>query len=117
MGIKYPGRIKQGVQDIINISLNYGYAILRARALVCAGFCINFGIGHHRKGNPFNLVEDFMETFRPFIDKIVFSAFIENEDRYQEFTPLLKSYIINAILGLEIQLEDKYYRVFNAIDL
>lgn len=97
VGGSVKGRVKEGAGDIVNISLNYGYAILRAmvaRALVGAGFCVNFGVGHYRKDNPFNLVEDFVEPFRPYIDKIVFSLFIEDKCTEEKMSPQLKKYIL-----------------------
>lgn len=57
--------------DIRNAALNYGYAIIRgtmARAVVGAGLLPCFGIHHANKLNAFNLVDDLMEPFRPFVD-------------------------------------------------
>ncbi len=57
--------------DIRNAALNYGYAIIRgamARSVVGAGLLPCFGIHHANKLNAFNLVDDLMEPFRPFID-------------------------------------------------
>ena len=60
--------------DIRNSALNYGYAIIRgcmARSVVGAGLMPCFGIHHANKLNQFNLVDDLMEPFRPFVDYIV----------------------------------------------
>lgn len=57
--------------DIRNAALNYGYAIIRgamARAVVGAGLLPCLGIHHANKLNAFNLVDDLMEPFRPFMD-------------------------------------------------
>lgn len=54
-----------------NALLNYGYAVLRsatARAVVAAGLHPTLGVHHHHRNNPFCLVDDLMEPFRPFVD-------------------------------------------------
>lgn len=59
--------------DRRNKLLNYGYAIIRsgvARALVAAGLLPAFGLGHASAGNAFNLADDMVEPFRPFIDTL-----------------------------------------------
>lgn len=59
--------------DRRNKLLNYGYAIVRsgvARALVAAGLLPAFGLGHAGAGNAFNLADDVVEPFRPFIDAL-----------------------------------------------
>lgn len=67
--------------DIRNSALNYGYAIIRgciARAIVGAGLLPCFGIHHANKLNQFNLADDLMEPFRPFVDYIVNKINFEN---------------------------------------
>lgn len=63
--------------DGLNIPLNYGYGVLRARvarAIVCAGLHPTLGIFHRNQSNPLRLVDDLMEPFRPFIDFVTFRA-------------------------------------------
>jgi CRISPR-associated protein Cas1 len=75
----------------INVFLNYGYAILRsctARACAAAGLHPAIGIFHSNRFNPFCLVDDLMEPFRPIIDLYCFSYFkdlkdISNENKRQ----------------------------------
>lgn len=58
-------------EDVRNSALNYGYAIVRgcmARSVVGAGLLPCFGVHHANKLNQFNLVDDLMEPFRPFVD-------------------------------------------------
>lgn len=58
----------------INSLLNYGYAVLRAataRATAIAGLYPALGIHHHNQSNPFCLVDDLMEPFRPLVDLYV----------------------------------------------
>jgi len=58
-------------KDIRNSALNYGYAVIRgtmARSVVGSGLLPCFGVHHANKLNQFNLVDDLMEPFRPFLD-------------------------------------------------
>lgn len=55
----------------INALLNYGYAVLRAttaRAVATCGLNPTLGIHHDNDENPFCLVDDLMEPFRPVVD-------------------------------------------------
>lgn len=57
-----------------NAHLNYGYALLRAvvaRALCANGLHPSFGLQHHNRYDSFCLASDFMEPFRPLVDKTV----------------------------------------------
>ena len=61
--------------DKRNMLLNYGYAVVRAtvaRSLVASGLLPAFGIGHASASNAFNLADDMVEPFRPFVDRMVF---------------------------------------------
>lgn len=65
----------------INSFLNYGYAILRsslARYVVAAGLNPCYGVGHMNKLNPFCLVDDLIEPFRPLVDSYVYRQFEQN---------------------------------------
>lgn len=65
---------KRHGEDLPNAALNYGYAILRAaiaRELVQFGFIPAIGIHHCSELNAFNLADDLIEPFRPFIDAYV----------------------------------------------
>lgn len=66
---------RRGENDILNAALNYGYAVMRAyvaRAQVSYGLIPAFGIHHNGELNAFNLTDDLLEVFRPFIDREVF---------------------------------------------
>ena len=109
-------RQKQNADDLINICLNYGYAIMRAiiaRSLVSMGLCLNFGVGHHRKDNPFNLAEDFIEPFRYIVDSIVLGLPLQD---YSKFTSKLKRTILSEILKTTVEISGKKYRLFQAVD-
>ena len=58
-------------RDRRNALLNYGYAVVRsavARALVAAGLLPALGLHHAGATNAFNLADDMVEPFRPFVD-------------------------------------------------
>jgi CRISPR-associated protein Cas1 len=63
--------------DRRNKLVNYGYAVVRsgvARALVAAGLLPAFGLKHASASNAFNLADDVVEPFRPFVDKLAWRA-------------------------------------------
>ena len=67
-------RFTRGDEDIVNVMLNYGYAIVRAivaRALVGAGLIPTLGIHHHNRYDAYCLADDVMEPYRPYVDKLV----------------------------------------------
>jgi CRISPR-associated protein Cas1 len=60
--------------DRRNKLLNYGYAVTRAaiaRSLVATGFLPAFGLNHASVTNAFNLADDVVEPYRPFVDRVV----------------------------------------------
>ncbi|PIQ91665.1 MAG: subtype II CRISPR-associated endonuclease Cas1 [Parcubacteria group bacterium CG11_big_fil_rev_8_21_14_0_20_39_22] len=59
----------------INAALNYGYAVIRgvtSRSLSSYGFLTSVGIHHDSELNNFNLADDIIEPYRPYIDRFVF---------------------------------------------
>ena len=110
-------RDKQGATDPANIALNYGYAILRAmiaRNLTCAGLCLNFGVGHCRKDNPFNLADDFIEPFRFLADVIVWR--LAQDRPLERFDKEVKKQMLSSLLASEVPLAGKNYRLFHGVD-
>jgi CRISPR-associated protein Cas1 len=66
--------IREDGSDKRNALLNYGYAVVRsavARALVATGLLPAFGVNHASITNAFNLADDLVEPFRPFVDRLV----------------------------------------------
>lgn len=62
--------------DFRNHLLDYGYAVIRAciaRSCVAAGLLPCFGLHHSSISNAFNLVDDLIEPFRPFVDHAAFA--------------------------------------------
>ncbi len=68
---------RDDLEDRRNKLLNYGYAVVRAgvaRALVAAGLIPAFGLAHYGAANAFNLADDLVEPFRPFVDQLAFKT-------------------------------------------
>jgi CRISPR-associated protein Cas1 len=57
-----------------------------ARALVAAGLLPAFGVGHRGAANAFNLADDVMEAFRPFVDRLVWNLCDSGRRRDGELT-------------------------------
>jgi CRISPR-associated protein Cas1 len=75
--------------DKRNALLNYGYAVVRsavARALVAFGLIPAFGVNHASMTNAFNLADDMVEPFRPFVDRLVWRQTNEGKDRLGQTT-------------------------------
>lgn len=67
------GRVP-GAGGRINWALDYGYTILRGhgiRSVASAGMVPSLGVFHRGRSNPFNLVDDLMEVYRPAVDAVV----------------------------------------------
>lgn len=89
---------KRHDDDIKNKALNYGYAIIRgsiARSIVGAGLIPCFGLHHNNKLNAYNLVDDLIEPFRPFIDLTVLNMGLCEKDL--NLTPSHKQILINTL--------------------
>jgi CRISPR-associated protein Cas1 len=70
--------VRDDEADRRNKLLNYGYAVVRAgvaRALVGAGFIPALGLKHDGAANAFNLADDMVEPFRPFVDLLARKTF------------------------------------------
>lgn len=75
----FPGRIRQGASDPVNVCLNYGYGILYGRlwkVVLEAGLDPYAGFLHADRDNRPALVFDFIEEFRQFaVDRPLFGMF------------------------------------------
>ncbi len=71
----WPDFTREDDGDTRNKGLNYGYAVARAtiaRALVAAGMLPSVGVHHASAANAFNLADDLIEPFRPYVDIAVY---------------------------------------------
>lgn len=83
----------------LNGVLNYGYIVVRsamARAVAAAGLSPALGIFHTSKRNPFRLVDDLMEPFRPLVDRVVFA---HREEWGDTVTPEAKQRLAAIVTG------------------
>lgn len=74
----------QDGEDRANALLNYGYAIVRAalaRELTALGFIPCLGFHHHGVQNAFNLADDLIEPWRPFVDWLAARLHAESVDK------------------------------------
>ena len=88
-------RDREGIPP--NNLLNYGYAILRAvvaRGLVTSGLLPTLGIHHHNRYNAYCLADDIMEPYRPYVDRLVYDVFREEELDCVELTKELKARLL-----------------------
>lgn len=88
--------------DPINISLNYGYTILRTmiiKYIMSKGLCPAFGIIHHNDKNNYCLADDLIEPFRVIIDDIVFS----NKYCINEFDKTVKQILFNNLKNYNLK--------------
>lgn len=97
----------------INAALNYGYALLLSsvnREIVSRGYLTQEGICHHNDFNQFNLSCDFMEPFRPIVDRVVF------DNVGDEFTKDDKLLLVD-MLNQTIPYKGGSYKVASVISL
>lgn len=85
----FPAFRREDEGDTRNMLLNYGYAVIRscvARALVAAGFLPALGINHASVTNAFNLADDVVEPFRPFVDVLAWRTIGEGRHAREPLT-------------------------------
>lgn len=73
-GRLFPAFVRENGNDLRNMLLNYGYAVVRAgvaRAVVAHGLLPSLGLHHDSAANGFNLADDLVEPFRPVVDRMV----------------------------------------------
>ena len=102
--------------DRVNSSLNYGYAILRSairHSFAAHGFEPSFGIGHESEENPFNLADDLIEPYRPFVDQIILTQILsKSKEIFDQEDRLL---LIEKVLLSECLLDGKTYHISDAV--
>lgn len=105
----------RGNEDILlNSGLDYGYSIFRSYlAKICVGYGLNsqLGIHHRNEYNRFNLVDDLIEPFRPFVDYYVYQL-LKEEDY---FKPEHRHQLIN-LLNHKIMYKNKKMYICNAME-
>ena len=98
-----------------NAALDYGYAIVRgtlAKYTSSCGLIPCLGIHHCNELNSFNLIEDLIEPFRPFVDLLVSHMQTLKEP---ELSKQDKAYLLN-ILNMQCQYKGEQITVQNACE-
>lgn len=102
-------------QTPLNGCLNYGYDILLSIVnleIVARGYPLEEGIFHRGKFNHYNLACDFMEPFRPLIDRVVLECFNPEEGLNGE----MKSFLHQFVNGT-VRYNDGNYKIRSVISL
>ena len=100
-------------ENSINAALNYGYGIILSsfnREIVANGYLTQLGLFHDNMFNQFNLGCDFMEPFRPLVDRKVLQI---NPQQFEHEEKI-------AILGLlqeEVYIAGRKEYISNAIKI
>ncbi len=100
--------LRQRFGDSPNQFFNFGYAVLRsivARAIVATGLLPVLGIFHKNKYNPYCLVDDLMEPFRPFVDILVMQ-WLEANKEAEGLTKEFKAHILQ-IATMDVRIDGK----------
>lgn len=93
----------------INKYLNYGYSIVLSainREVKAFGYLTELGIHHIGQENPFNLSCDLMEPLRPYVDSLVVSGVVDDNN--------FKERLVN-MLNDEVRFDGNTTRLDNAI--
>ena len=96
------GFTRSDEENVINIALNYGYALLLSafnREVVANGFLTQLGLAHENQFNHYNLSCDLMEPFRIIIDEVVKTneyASFSTEEKHNLICILNKGYVIRG---------------------
>lgn len=110
----YPG-LNRRSDFPINSCLNYGYSIVRsslARSLAMHGFLLSKGLHHHNQLNAFNLVDDLIEPFRPFIDYNAIQVVSNNIILTKE----QRKHLLETLF-MECRIDNQITTLQNAIDI
>lgn len=97
----------------INACLNYGYAVLLStinKEIVSRGYLTQIGINHRNEYNQYNLSCDFMEPFRPLIDRLVLDNFNNSLDQSMR-------YVLSNFTSNRVVYNDGDYKVGSVISL
>lgn len=105
-------------------ALDYGYAVLRAgigRTAVSGGWLVSRGIHHSNNLNPFNLVDDLIEPFRPVVDLVVIQRGLGGDltsDAKRELASIFE-YLVRVPFGdapMQTAIENELETLKNAVN-
>ncbi len=99
---------------LLNSGLNYGYAIFRSYlAKLCVGYGLNsqLGIHHRNEYNRFNMADDLIEPFRPFVDYLSYSLL-----KHEEYFKIEHRHQLVNLLNHKINYKRKNMFLCNAME-
>ncbi|MBO6263328.1 MAG: type II CRISPR-associated endonuclease Cas1, partial [Clostridia bacterium] len=105
----------------VNGCLNYGYAVLTSafnREIAASGYLTQLGIKHCNEFNEFNLACDFIEPFRPIVDKTALSLEEGDKDFKRKMANVLNysAMIDDKNTTLDIAIKIYVKSLFNALN-
>lgn len=107
--LMYPGFVRDRFANNENIMFNYCYTVLRsavARSIVGVGLTPALGMHHRSRLNPFSLVDDLMEPYRPLADSLAVETLEDvsacSDSGKYELTPAIKRRLA-TILRLDLE--------------
>jgi CRISPR-associated protein Cas1 len=104
--------------DLPNHLLDYGYAIIRAaiaRQLCAIGFIPQLGLHHCSLSNAYNLADDLIEPYRPFVDVLMVKV-LDGRDSTAAFEVDDRRKLV-SLLDREVVMNGETHTLFNAITL
>ncbi len=104
--------------DLPNHMLDYGYAIIRAaiaRQLCAIGFIPQLGLHHCSLSNAYNLADDLIEPYRPFVDAVAMR--ILNERSSNETITIEDRRALVSILERDVVIGKETVSLFHGISL
>lgn len=111
----FGNKFNRDIENVINASLNYGYAIVRgviARTLVMYGFETSIGLFHHNQLNSFNLADDMIECFRPIVDLYV----IKNMDLTKQTLESKDKQVLYNVVNELVLIDGKKFNIYGAVE-
>ena len=110
----FDAKLGRNTDCLANDLLNYGYSLVRgqiARDVVAHGLQPFLGIHHKNQLNAYNLADDLIEPFRPFVDLFVAQNFDLTEKKFlSDYKKKLFS-----ILNLAIRINNETQSLPNAV--
>lgn len=113
----FPG-FKRHDSCIINMGLNYAYAVVRAmiaRSISAFGLIPSLGVHHCNQLNAFNLSDDLIEPFRPIIDMYVKGKLTHEHMSRSELSSVTRKELV-SIGFVSCIMNYKIYEIETAID-
>lgn len=105
-------------EDLPNALLNYGYALIRAaisRTLCGSGFIPQIGLHHRSVSNSYNLADDLIEPYRPFVDALTLEILADSGLPAVFSTEHRRS--MARLLELQVNIDGESLGILTAIEI